>query len=240
MSRQPVRQNRPQHHIRPYDQRDREVVWRLAADTAFFGDPVEAFLDDRDLFCEAFVAYYTDQEPEHLWVAEMNGDVVGYVTGCADNRRREWFSRTCTLPQLLGKVLAGQYRIGRKTLQFCWRGAWAWGQRAIPRVPLARFPAHLHVNVAALARGQGIGRALLEACLAHLWAEGASGVHLHTTDRNRAACRLYESIGFRLQGVRPTRLWCGLANDLVENRVYGIVPAWQVSLSQPDPEGADI
>ena len=240
MSQRSTEQGELFYSIRTFERRDHMAVWQLAAETAFFGDPVEAFLDDRALFCEAFVAYYTDQEPEHLWVAEMNGDLVGYVTGCADSRRRERFSRTCTLPRLLGKMIVGQYRIGRKTLRFSWRGAQAWGQRTIPRVSLQRFPAHLHVNVAARARGQGIGRALLEACLARFWAEGASGVHLHTTDHNRAACHLYESIGFRLQSARPTTLWRGLANDLIENRVYGIVPAWQVSLSQPDPEGAGV
>jgi hypothetical protein len=43
--------------IRRYERRDCAAVYRLAADTAFFGDPVEAFLDDRALFCRAFVAY---------------------------------------------------------------------------------------------------------------------------------------------------------------------------------------
>lgn len=36
--------------IRPYRQEDREAVYRIAADTAFFGESVEHFLDDRRLF----------------------------------------------------------------------------------------------------------------------------------------------------------------------------------------------
>lgn len=39
--------------VRPYRQADREAVMRLAADSAAFGAPVEAFLDDRRLFCDA-------------------------------------------------------------------------------------------------------------------------------------------------------------------------------------------
>ena len=41
--------------IKPYQQSDRDDVFCIAADTAFFGEPVEAFLDDRRLFCDAFI-----------------------------------------------------------------------------------------------------------------------------------------------------------------------------------------
>jgi ribosomal protein S18 acetylase RimI-like enzyme len=220
--------------VRPYERRDRAAVWQLAADTAFFGDPVEAFLDDRAAFCEAFIAYYTDHEPEHLWVAETNGDVVGYVSGGTDSRR------TCAmaariLPRAVGCLLIGQVQVGCKTLRFCRRGLLAWLRRELPDVSRSshpwgtRFPAHLHLNVAAAMRGRGVGRALLHACLARFWVEGVSGVYLHTTDRNRAACHLYERTGFRLLGARATTLWHGLVDGPVENRVYGIVPAWEVS-----------
>ncbi len=39
------------------------------------------------------------------------------------------------------------------------------------------YPAQLHINVAAQARGQGVGRQLIEAFVAHARAEGAPGVH---------------------------------------------------------------
>jgi ribosomal protein S18 acetylase RimI-like enzyme len=202
----------------------------LAADTAFFGDPVEAFLDDRTLFCEAFMAYYTDREPEHLWVAEADGAIVGYVSGGTGSRK----ARTMTahiLPHVIGHLLLGRYRLGRKTLRYCRCGLRAWVRREFPAVSLARFPAHLHLNVAAAMRGRGVGRALLQACLVGFWAESVAGVQLHTTDHNRAACHLYERVGFRLLGARSTALWQGLVGVPVENRVYGILPAWHVLLS---------
>ncbi len=208
--------------IRRYHPRDREAVWRLAADTAFFGEPVEAFLDDRRLYGAAFAAYYTDYEPERLWVAKVGGNVVGYVMGCGDSQRRMHIFRARILPVVLSRVLRGHYRVGKKTLHHALCIMQDYLERSVPAVSLEQYPGHLHISVAASARGRGIGRALLEASLAQFWATGVSGVHLLTTDHNQAACHLYETLGFRLLDARPTRRWRGLAAGRVENRAYGI------------------
>jgi ribosomal protein S18 acetylase RimI-like enzyme len=199
-------------------------VWDLAADTAFFGDPVEAFLDDRALFCAAFVAYYTDHEPERLWVAEIDGTVVGYVTGCGDSRRQAQTFRSRVLPGVLWGVLRRRYRIGFKTLRFALRMAREGLRHGRPDVSLDRYPGHLHINVLAGARGNRIGRALLERSLVQFWATGVPGVHLSTTDHNVAACHLYESVGFRLLHAWPSRLWDSLVDRPIQRRIYGIQP----------------
>lgn len=212
--------------IRPYQRSDRQAVWTLVADTAFFGAPVEAFLEDRTLYCAAFAAYYTDYEPDRLWVVEVNGTVAGYVMGCDDSQRRDCMWSTHILPAVLGAGLKRRYRIGRKTLRCAWRWLQTVVGRQIPAVPLDQFPGHLHIGVAAAARGQGIGRALLETSLAQFWATGVSGVHLMTTDRNQAACHLYEALGFRLLDTRQTGFWRGLIIEGVQNRAYGIRADW--------------
>ncbi|MBC8449232.1 MAG: GNAT family N-acetyltransferase [Chloroflexi bacterium] len=214
--------------IRPYRPSDRQAVWTLVADTAFFGAPVEAFLEDRTLYCAAFAAYYTDYEPDRLWVAEVDRTVVGYVMGCGDSRRRVRTWGTRILPTILGAGLQRRYRIGRKTLRCAWRLLQAVLGRQIPAVPFDQFPGHLHIGVAAAARGQGVGRALLETSLAQFWATGVSGVHLMTTDRNRAACHLYESLGFQLLDTRQAGFWRGLIAGGVQNRAYGIRADWWV------------
>jgi hypothetical protein len=48
--------------IRPYQPADRQAVFRIGADTAFFGAPIEVCLEDRNLFLDAFYACYTDLE----------------------------------------------------------------------------------------------------------------------------------------------------------------------------------
>ena len=52
----------------------------------------------------------------------------------------------------------------------------------------ARYPAHLHINLAPAARNRGIGGRLVDAFCAHAAAQGKPGVHVVTseTSRNRS------------------------------------------------------
>lgn len=53
-------------------------------------------------------------------------------------------------------------------------------------------------------RGQGLGRALLEATLSRARAiEGLTAVHLAVNEANPVARRLYESLGFKAWGIEP-------------------------------------
>jgi ribosomal protein S18 acetylase RimI-like enzyme len=54
-------------------------------------------------------------------------------------------------------------------------------------------------------RGQGVGRALLDATLAALEAKGAPRVVLSTAERNEAAQRLFARAGFRRTMIEMTR-----------------------------------
>ncbi len=54
-------------------------------------------------------------------------------------------------------------------------------------------------------RGQGVGRALLEATLEALAAKGAPRVVLSTAERNETAQRLFASAGFRRTMIEMTR-----------------------------------
>ena len=60
--------------------------------------------------------------------------------------------------------------------------------------------------VAAGQRRRGIGRALLDAAVAALDAEGAHRVWLVTTNDNLTALRLYQQAGFRLSALRAGAL----------------------------------
>jgi GNAT superfamily N-acetyltransferase len=207
--------------IRPFELHDRESVLRLAADTAFFGEPVEAYLDDRRLFCDGLYRYYTDLEPQHGWVACASGAVVGFLMGCVDTaaQRRLWMQKI--FPILAAGVLRGRYEIGMRT----WRHLLALARAALyasPRVDLKRYPAHLHLNVHADWRGQGIGRQLLEAYLNQLHDLAIPGVHLNTTTLNSAANRLYEQVGFRLLQTRPAHQWSQLVPGQIFNVSYGL------------------
>ena len=208
--------------VRKFKEKDRQEVYKIAADTAFFGKPVEIFLDDRKLFNEAFVKYYLDYETEFTWVAQKDDQIVGYLTGCINTpvqRQRYW--KAIIFPTMSSAVRL-KFSLGRKT----WRHAYAMltgvMRREDPTVDFVAYPAHLHINVASDYRGQGWGRKLILAFLAQLAELDICGAHLETTNINHAATRLYESVGFRLLRSSPTQVWNYLIPSPVNNLVYGI------------------
>jgi GNAT superfamily N-acetyltransferase len=204
-------------HIRSYSVQDRAPVLKIAADTAFFGQAVEYFLDDRALFCDLFVAPYLDFDPSSCFIAEADGGVVGYVLGCLDLPAFTRWNGLHIYPTGMARILLGRYRIGRKTLRY---GLAALFNR-FPAAPQTRYPANLHINLAESARGRGAGRMLLETYHRHLTDLGVKGVHLHTTDRNRAACLLYEKMGYSILAVSDSNLWRPMTGEMVQNRTYG-------------------
>ncbi len=63
------------------------------------------------------------------------------------------------------------------------------------------------------ARGSGLGKRLLAACISHARARGFARLTLWTHESHRAACALYAAHGFVLTGARPVR---SFGVDLVE------------------------
>lgn len=59
----------------------------------------------------------------------------------------------------------------------------------------ARYPAQLHLNLAAPWRGQGVGGALVDEFCVHAQKQGAPGVHVFT-GRGMRNVRFYEAAGF--------------------------------------------
>jgi ribosomal protein S18 acetylase RimI-like enzyme len=206
--------------LRPFQPADRDALFKIAADTAYFGDPIEAYLEDRRIFLDAFYAYYTDLEPEHIWVAEAGGELAGFLTGCIDTKRQQLQTHEIIRPRVWRKFLRGAYRIGPKGLRYLLELFLAGLRREGTKVDLQRYPAHLHINVAAAWRGKGLGRRLMLAYLDQLREIGAPGVHLQTTSRNEAACRMYESLGFRLVDARLSRMWRWKFPEPLEERAY--------------------
>jgi ribosomal protein S18 acetylase RimI-like enzyme len=208
--------------IRKYQPADQAAVLSLAADTAFFGDPVEAFLDDRQLHADAFARYYVDHETTYVWLAESPTGVVGFLLGCADTARqtRQW--RRYILCNVLVRALAGKYRLGRRTASFGWGMLIGVIRGEEVRIDLGEYPAHLQIDVQQGYRGMGVGRLLIEAYLEQLRGLAVSGVHLETTSHNEPACHLYEKVGFHMIDRRPNHYWSAWFGYAVDNLAYGL------------------
>ena len=189
--------------IRQYEPSDREAVREISCVTAFRNLGAQSIFEhaeDRELFADYWSRYYTDFEPESVWVAEQAGTVVGYLFGCVDSSR---FVRTMArrivpkiVVRLLWRFVLGKYRQGRSRLFVKWLLLKSW--REAPALPLKTYPAHFHCNI--LLEGYNQNHAHerpvagaedegdLPPALKKLFqdAPGLDTVHLGKADRSRA------------------------------------------------------
>ncbi|MGE5217383.1 MAG: GNAT family N-acetyltransferase [Chloroflexota bacterium] len=154
-----------------------------------------------EFFPRIWIDPYEKLLPHWTYVAEMEGAVVGYLTGCPDTRRffrrRAW---RVTLP-LLSQIFCGRYRHTPGTGAYV-RRALGIDKSAEQRFPpalyrsIARdYPAHLHINIEAGFRRSGLGRRLVESYLADLQRASVEGVHLFcATD----PLPFYRRLGFQV------------------------------------------
>src|SRR5690606_32933606 len=107
--------------IRPFRKEDRDALFKIAADTAFFGKPIEKYMEDRRIFLDAFYAYYTDYEPEHCWVATNKDEVISFINSCVDTLRKNQIVNKKINPKVIYRLLTGYYRVGHNVPQYIWR-----------------------------------------------------------------------------------------------------------------------
>jgi ribosomal protein S18 acetylase RimI-like enzyme len=75
---------------------------------------------------------------------------------------------------------------------------------------VAAYPAHLHIDLLARARGLGLGRVLIERLLTELRARSVAGVHLGVDPANANAIGFYEHLGFRVLDRLPDEIVMGM------------------------------
>jgi len=208
--------------IQSFQVENSNALLKIAADTAFFGDSVENFMENRRLFCDIFYQYYLNFQSQNCFVAIENQTMIGFIVGCLDSRLQTYQWLYSILPRILKNALLRKYKIGPLTRDFLHQLLLSRLTEKKNKVDLSLYPAHLHINVDSNCRGRGVGKELLETYLDHLSQENIPGVYLNTTDQNISACKLYERMGFQLLSAHSTRLWSHLISKPVELRCYGL------------------
>ena len=208
--------------IRRYQPADRPAIRAISCDTADQGGPVERFFHDREAVADVLVRYYTDYEPESLWVAECRRQIAGYVTGCLDTRRSTHILLKKIIPRVIaGAVVRGAlwrletWRLGAALLGTVFRGGFP------QAVDLSRYPAHLHMNIRDGFRGKGVGRCLIDRFKDQARDAGVQGVHVAVLGDNKGGRGFFEAMGFRLLGEQPLFLPEGAWLRKTSTAVYG-------------------
>ena len=189
--------------VRPYRPEDREAISRISCDTALLGQPIDSLLNDRTLVADSLVGYYVEFEPESTFVAEMDGQVIGYLTGCKDTHRYEQICARRILPRLLRRFFRRGHLFhpnGWRLLIAVGKTAARWGR--LRRSVVAEHPAHCHINLAAGSRHAGTGSALIEVFFNHLRSQKISGIHIISATETGKS--FFKKAGFELLGCYPS------------------------------------
>lgn len=206
--------------IRKYKDGDRDSIREIACDTADMGFPIESFFRDRNIAADFLTKYYTDYEPESLFVAEYSGKVVGYLTGCLDNTHYKDIMSLKIIPRMVIKAVLRGIFFRAFFWKFVKAGFITWLRGLLSkRVSLKDYPAHFHINIRSGFRGHSIGKNLVDKFIEELKINLVKGVQLTTLENNLAARRFFESLGFK----EPYRkvLVSPKDNKLTRTIIYG-------------------
>jgi GNAT superfamily N-acetyltransferase len=206
--------------IRAYKKEDREAIRKICCDTAFMGQPMEIFFDDREILADIFTLYYTDYEPESTFVADFKGNVVGYLIGCKDTTTKEKVFSRFILPKILITFIKKGLIFKKKTLRFFFHAIKSLlkGEFQKSKIP-KDYPADLHINVDENFRRFGLGTKLMDAFFEYLRKNRIPGIHLATfSEQGR---NFFLKTGFTLLGEQETSQWRYLINRDVKTSTFG-------------------
>jgi GNAT superfamily N-acetyltransferase len=188
--------------IRPYRPGDRERVRDICFRTGFMGEPVDWMWRDQPSFADLFSGYYTDAEPESALVGEVDGEVSGYLLGCVETRRvwnpSQVLARHAT--RRLVCLRPGTAGIFWRSVLDATIATVLHRETVEPMFLDDRWPAHLHIDLLPVARGHGLGRALMMRWLDRLRELRVPGCHLETLAENVGAVRFFSAMGFAPHG----------------------------------------
>ncbi|MBN2482977.1 MAG: hypothetical protein JXD21_02085 [Candidatus Omnitrophica bacterium] len=157
---------------------DRQALRTLCCDTAYFGEPCEVFFPDREFLADLIMEYYIRYEPQHTWVAQVQGEVVAYLSAGFDETR---YSRKMLFNIVPGSLFRALLR-GKLWDRRIWElikynlRALLSGETNLAKGTHNEFPVHIHQNTKLGFRGKGIGKQLLYEFLKEVKNKKARGV----------------------------------------------------------------
>lgn len=176
--------------IRKFNETDRDKVRKIATATVT-GYP----RSDLQLVADLLTNYYVNYEPEHLLVAEVEGQVVGYLSGCFNGFRCRWIKGTRVIPKAIVKAIF-RGEIGWKEVRYLGSFIYVTTHGGLRNAPPSGYPAHFHINISEGWRGRGLGTKLANEFLSMLSEAEVSGVHVRVRQNDRRASRFFRSLGF--------------------------------------------
>ncbi len=158
------------YKIRSYKNKDKKIIRKICANTGFLGNPIDQIFSDRELFADIITGYYLKKEPDHTFVAEANGKIIGYLTGSINRFAYLELALNGIMPlfKTVYRQLIGTYKNHPQNKEFL-RWLFIRAPFEMPRHPTNAV--HAHFNLKKGYRSQGIGTKLIQTMLKTLASE---------------------------------------------------------------------
>jgi len=182
--------------IREGKAEDLEALYAIALATGDNGRDASRLYDDPHMIGHIYSAPYLMVDGGFCFVAEDEAGVCGYVVGTADTDafaralEKEWW------PALRMRYPEPDAESRAQWSPDEWRAHLFHHPEAPEPAVVEAYPAHLHMNLLARARGHGLGRRLLGAALRHLADLGTSHVHVGAGWTEAGGAAFWQACGF--------------------------------------------
>ena len=191
--------------IEPAGLHDLAGAYRVCIGTADRGEDASGRHGDPALLGHVYVGPYLAQGRGTQLVVVDEAGVCGYLLSTDDTDAFHAWAEAHWWPAL---------RVRYPDPEADPRDAWLVRQlhapqRLDPAITEA-YPAHLHIDLLARARGTGLGRTLIERLLGELRGRGVAGVHLGVDPANTNAIGFYEHLGFQVLARLPDEVVMGM------------------------------
>lgn len=167
--------------IRKYKPDDKEFLQKICIETSAFdigAKNMEKFL------CLMFNDYYTEVEGDVCFVAVDEDDKpVGYLLCSKNYKEYEKIFNSFYQPEI--DSLGIKYALMSR------------GEKAIHKLFSKKYPTHLHIDLTAKCRRQGVGTRLISALKEELKSKDIHSIMLSCGASNASAVKFYEKNGFK-------------------------------------------
>lgn len=168
--------------IRRYRNEDKPFLRIICKETAW--DDYKEDNNKLEGVCIMYNEYFTEQEPEHIWVAVDEKDVpFGYVICNTNYERYKQLMYDVYYPRLK--------KVSPEDIEF-----FDHFLDALDKVA-PDYPAHFHIDIWPGYQRQGIGHKLLNALVEQLKKEGFKTLMVYIYSRNSLGYQFYLKYGFK-------------------------------------------
>ncbi len=183
--------------VRNFQLEEREAVREISVQSSIFAQYIERQLLNEDIIADLLTFYYLEYEPQSCFVAEKNGEVVGYLLGSIDVLKMRKDIKNRVIPVLAKKTFQNGliFRSANLNLMKNLLYSYCKGEFRVPDFS-QEYPATLHVNIAPQYRGKMIGSLLVYHFLQILKEKQVRGIHFGVLSEK--AKNFFIKLGFEI------------------------------------------